>query len=230
MKLLAIECTTNHCSVALSLNEAPIKEVVNASERDHSSTLFKSIHDVMAGHHLEDLTALATTIGPGSFTGIRIGISIIQGLQISLHCPYYGIPVFHSLLSPLKTEDYEKTIIIVDSKREFYFYQIFDSQKKELTKPSTGTINQIIEANKEASSVLISGNIQPSHLDKIVFPNHFTIDHKIPMASDICHFVKENIKNIGNTYSKLDPLYIKDADVTFSKSNPLSRLFFKPSS
>ncbi len=80
-KILAIDTATENCSVALLVND----QVISRSEvapRDHTKKVLPMVDEVLkeAGLTLQDLDALAFGRGPGSFTGVRIGIGIAQGL------------------------------------------------------------------------------------------------------------------------------------------------------
>lgn len=92
MKLLAIDTTSGACSVALLDGEAVTEQFVQA-ERDHTRRLLPMVDSVLAegGCKLSDIDALAVSRGPGSFTGLRIAISCVQGLAFAADKPV--IPV-----------------------------------------------------------------------------------------------------------------------------------------
>ena len=79
-------------------NNGKITEI-NKEVKSHSSHLLRAIDKVLkkSGAKLEDLDCLAASLGPGSFTGIRIGLSTMQGLSLALNIPLIGIPTLDAV-------------------------------------------------------------------------------------------------------------------------------------
>ena len=92
MKVLAIDTATEACSVAL-LNEGNVHESYVVEQNRHSALLLAMIDSLLKDHKLElsDLDALAYDHGPGSFTGVRIGAGVVQGLSIAHSLPVIGV-------------------------------------------------------------------------------------------------------------------------------------------
>ncbi len=99
MKILALDTATQSCSVAVTNNEALCAELTALKNQTHSKHLMQMIDSVLsiAGFRVDDLDGLAVTIGPGSFTGLRIGISTIKGLAHALNRPVVGISSLEAL-------------------------------------------------------------------------------------------------------------------------------------
>lgn len=99
MKILALDTATKSCSVALTDNGSLSAEFTTLKDQTHSKHLMKLIHSVLeiAGCGVGDVDGFAVTIGPGSFTGLRIGISTIKGLAHALAKPVVGISSLQAL-------------------------------------------------------------------------------------------------------------------------------------
>jgi len=99
MKILALDTATNSCSVAATEDGALSAELTIRKNQTHSKHLMELVHCVleMAGFGVADLDGLAVTIGPGSFTGLRIGISTIKGLAHALGKPVVGVSTLKAL-------------------------------------------------------------------------------------------------------------------------------------
>jgi tRNA threonylcarbamoyladenosine biosynthesis protein TsaB len=99
MKILAVDTATNSCSVAATDNGKLAAELTVNKSETHSKHLMEFIHSVLenAGFGIGDIDGLAVTVGPGSFTGLRIGISTIKGLAHALGRPVAGVSTLKAL-------------------------------------------------------------------------------------------------------------------------------------
>lgn len=101
MNVLALDTATRSCSVAVAIDGKPAAEVTTLSNRTHSLHLMGMIRDVLALAELglKDIDGFAVTIGPGSFTGLRIGISTAKGLAFAAGKPCVGVSSLEALAS-----------------------------------------------------------------------------------------------------------------------------------
>lgn len=99
MKILAADTATKSCSVAITEQDTVLGELTSVSEQTHSIHLLEMIRTVMqnAGVGMSSLDGFAVTRGPGSFTGLRIGISSIKGLAFAVNKPIVGISCLEAL-------------------------------------------------------------------------------------------------------------------------------------
>lgn len=99
MKVLALDTATRSCSVAVVIDGKPPYELSTLSSRTHSAHLMTMIRDALelAELDVKDIDGFAVTIGPGSFTGLRIGISTAKGLAFAGGKPCVGISSLEAL-------------------------------------------------------------------------------------------------------------------------------------
>jgi tRNA threonylcarbamoyladenosine biosynthesis protein TsaB len=99
MKVLALDTTTHAGSVALIVDDRIIEERAGDASRSHAERLPAEIVALAAAHDLAigDVDLFAVASGPGSFTGLRIGIATMQGLAFVHHRPLAGIPALEAL-------------------------------------------------------------------------------------------------------------------------------------
>lgn len=103
--ILAIDTATQYASLALSRVDAVFAEETWFSGRNHTVELAPRIERLLklANLQVADLTALAVTLGPGSFTGVRIGLAMAKGLALPYRLPVVGIPTLEITAYPFKT-------------------------------------------------------------------------------------------------------------------------------
>ncbi len=113
MRVLAIDTATEMCSVSLSLNgELRSREVLAANQ--HSSLVLGMVDELLAeaGITLKQLDLLVNDIGPGSFTGIRIGLGVAQGLAYGADIPLLGVDALSSMAQALPEAQYPVVAMI----------------------------------------------------------------------------------------------------------------------
>lgn len=136
--ILSIETTTMTCSVALLKNNSCwiLKEEKDMG--DHAQQLTLYIEEVLkqAQLSLADLDAIAVSSGPGSYTGLRIGVSVAKGLCFSLEKPLLAVNTLKSMayevLESGKIEEKDIIVSLQDARRMDAFAAIYDAQLNEI--------------------------------------------------------------------------------------------------
>jgi tRNA threonylcarbamoyladenosine biosynthesis protein TsaB len=99
MVTLALECATNTVGLALLDEDNVRAEIYLDAARHHSEVLLPALDQLLrlSGLSLERVDLIACTIGPGSFTGLRIGVSTVKGLALALDKPVVGVSTLEAL-------------------------------------------------------------------------------------------------------------------------------------
>jgi tRNA threonylcarbamoyladenosine biosynthesis protein TsaB len=130
MKILGIDTSTSCGSVGLIDGDSVIEEYLLDIPTTHSERLLSSIEYVLeqAGCSIETLDGWAISLGPGSFTGLRIGVSTIKGLAFATEKPVAGVPTLDALASNISPTPYLICPILDARKGEVYasFYRYDD--------------------------------------------------------------------------------------------------------
>lgn len=124
--VLAVETATPRCSVALG-DEAGVRASSTADgERRHVEALAPAIAEAcrVAGVSLDELEALAVDVGPGLFTGMRVGIATVQGLALALRLPVHAVSSLDVLAFPLRHESCP-VAAVVDARRGEVFAAVY---------------------------------------------------------------------------------------------------------
>ncbi len=146
--ILQLETSTTSCSVALSINgeTVALKEI---NERNaHASSLTLFIQDVMlsAGKEMNDLDAIAVSMGPGSYTGLRIGVSTAKGLCYGLDIPLIAINTLEAMTGGYQMIDAGQPGLycpMIDARRMEVYSAVYDTNMKEVLPVEA----RIIDAN-----------------------------------------------------------------------------------
>lgn len=158
MKLLALDSASSACSAAVLVDAAVVAERFEAMARGQAQALMPMIAAVMAEADVpfDALDAVAVTVGPGAFTGVRIGLAAARGLTLARAIPAIGITTLEAVAYPALAElrGGEALVAAVDSKREEIFVQVFDDSFQALTEPFAATPSAAIDRLPEGSLLL----------------------------------------------------------------------------
>lgn len=129
--ILHIETSSRLCSVALSRGDQPLASLDSGVVNDHSATLAPMISQVLEqiGSRVTDLEAIAVSIGPGSYTGLRVGLSTAKGMCFALGCPLISVDTLQSLAwSAMAVEpdnSYNIYVSVLDARRQDAYMSVF---------------------------------------------------------------------------------------------------------
>ncbi|HNX29829.1 MAG TPA: tRNA (adenosine(37)-N6)-threonylcarbamoyltransferase complex dimerization subunit type 1 TsaB [Syntrophomonadaceae bacterium] len=122
MLIIAVDCATPAAGAALSDGEKIIAEYSNNFKQVHSENFMPLIDKCLQdyGCSLKDLDAIAVTVGPGSFTGIRIGMAAVKGLSLGSGVPIIGISTLEAVAYNMVLSDYLVCPVLNARKNEVY--------------------------------------------------------------------------------------------------------------
>ncbi len=128
MRILAVDTSTPSGSVALLVDQALRGEINLDSRLTHSSRLLRSIDDLLraAGLDIREVDAFAATIGPGSFTGIRIGLSAVKALSFASGKPVAPVSTLSALAYKAGSREIRLTCPILDAKKGEIYAALFE--------------------------------------------------------------------------------------------------------
>jgi tRNA threonylcarbamoyladenosine biosynthesis protein TsaB len=169
MKILALDTATQSCSVAIVDDGSLRAELTRVNSKTHSRHLMDLINTVcrIADLKAEDVDGFAVTIGPGSFTGLRIGISTIKGLAFSLGKPVAGVSSLDALAWQCAQSAYLICPLLDARKKEVYACR-YRFKNNELKKDDTEKVASPAEAVRgiREPSIFV-GNAAQMYREKI---------------------------------------------------------------
>jgi tRNA threonylcarbamoyl adenosine modification protein YeaZ len=160
MRVLAIDTALDACSAALldTSRSGTVASETLAMTRGHAEALMPLLARVMdsAGLSFNELDRIAVTTGPGSFTGLRVGISAARGIALAAGRPAIGLSTLAGLAAPLIAEDDSSNVVAaIDARHEHVYLQIFGSGGRTLVSPRIAPLRDAVRAAVAAPARLI---------------------------------------------------------------------------
>jgi tRNA threonylcarbamoyladenosine biosynthesis protein TsaB len=144
-RILNLETATTNCSVSISLDGelVSIKEE-NTPNYSHAEQLHIFIKEALAAtsFSFSDIDAIAVSKGPGSYTGLRIGVSAAKGLCFSLDLPLISIPTLESMANQIQVGEDEIILPVLDARRMEVYSCVFDDKYKEIRETKAEVIDE----------------------------------------------------------------------------------------
>ncbi|MBW2962428.1 tRNA (adenosine(37)-N6)-threonylcarbamoyltransferase complex dimerization subunit type 1 TsaB [Mesonia aestuariivivens] len=213
--ILSLETTTTNCSVALGINGeiVAIKEDKKGGY-SHAEKLHVFINEVLteAKLALKDLDAVSVSKGPGSYTGLRIGVSAAKGLCYNLDIPLLAISTLEALAHQVQAKAEEVIVPMLDARRMEVYMAVYSSEK-QLISPVEA---KVLEENSFESyfsnfyPVYFIGNGVEKFKEICSVKNAFFID-TLPSAKEMVKLAEHKYK-ISDTedVAYFEPYYLKD--------------------
>lgn len=158
--ILSIDSSAQTASAALTEGEKVIKsEFINAG-LTHSETLLPMIKRVMQGKDISTLDAIAITAGPGSFTGVRIGVATAKGLAFKNDIPCISVSTLEAIAYNFISEDCIVCAVMDARRMQFYnaLFEIKDGKCNRLCEDRAISIEELREEIRTYDKVVVAGD------------------------------------------------------------------------
>lgn len=212
--ILCIETSTTNCSIALSVNGSVAVIIEdNSKQFSHAERLHTFIEQILVEAKISksNLDAIAVSKGPGSYTGLRIGVSAAKGLCFALDIPLISVPTLESLALQVKPN---KGVIVsmLDARRMEVYSAVFSSEGNQIRE----TRAEILTENSftqylEKEPVLFIGSGVEKFEPFCQHKNATFLNDKMPSAYQMAALAeaKYKISDIENV-AYFEPYYLKD--------------------
>src|SRR5215813_5346925 len=155
MRVLAIDTALEACSAAVfDTNSGIAASETRGMARGHAEQLMPLVARVMnkAGLEFAELDRIAVTTGPGSFTGLRVGISAARGIALAAGKPAIGLSTLAGFAAPLiAADDGTQVVAAIDARHEHIFLQVFGVNGRTLVSPRMATVRAATRRRATAS-------------------------------------------------------------------------------
>ncbi|MDA8229281.1 MAG: tRNA (adenosine(37)-N6)-threonylcarbamoyltransferase complex dimerization subunit type 1 TsaB [Desulfitobacterium hafniense] len=235
MKYLSIDTTTKVTALALAEDSKVIAEGFLHTNKTHSERLIPMLDQLLlaASWKLSDLDFIGVVRGPGSFTGIRIGIATAEGFAQVLNIPVIGVTSLEALAWAGYGRD-EEIVPILDARKNEWYTARFrwspEDQLECLTQPCAKTHESWLEELKRLDrTVLFVGDAVPHYKDKIIkflgarariLPDYLSLPRGAYVSCEVWRQWSE--KGFSGT---VEPYYIRlsEAEVNYAKKEAEDR-------
>ncbi|MEM7565795.1 MAG: tRNA (adenosine(37)-N6)-threonylcarbamoyltransferase complex dimerization subunit type 1 TsaB [Pseudomonadota bacterium] len=139
MRCLVLDTALHACTAALATSDGDRAELVAGESRPmrvgHAEALMPMVAPLLQDHALPD--RIVTTVGPGSFTGLRVALSAARGLALALRVPAFGVGTLAALAEDARMETHDRPVVaVLDARRDQVYVQAFAAEGAPLTAPA----------------------------------------------------------------------------------------------
>ncbi len=216
--ILNIDTSTDVCSVAVSQDGACIFEKEDHSGPNHAERLGTFVDEALsfADNHAIPLDAVAVSSGPGSYTGLRIGVSMAKGISYGRDVPLLAVPTLELLCVPVLLQELVSDDALlcpmIDARRMEVYAQVFDRALHEVRPIQADVVDaDTYREYLDRGPVYFFGNGARKCRDVITHPNAHFIDgvealarHMMPLAE------RRMIRQQTEDVAYFVPFYLKD--------------------
>lgn len=222
--ILSIETATPVCSCALSRDGELLLTREDFRGQSHASLLGLFVHELMTFVREQKLTldAVAVSSGPGSYTGLRIGVSEAKGLSYGLGIPLIALPTPLIMASMIRGSVVEEALLcpMIDARRMEVYATFFNHSLQSLRATSADIVEEGSYADLLAvNKVVFFGNGAEKCKSHLTHPNALFIDDVYPLASGMIPLAREAFAAgdfVDSAY--FEPFYLKEFVATVPKN------------
>lgn len=214
MKLLAFDTAANLCSVAVFDVESGVMLAAISEDigKGHAERLMGVIEQTLreAGVTLAEIGRIAVSIGPGSFTGVRVGVSTARGFALALNCPAVGVTTLQALAFDAARQFSGRPVLsIIDARRDEVYAQFFQADGRAASPPKVTTLPVVLKELANENTIVLSGSGAPLLNEKLGKPLDIA---SIAATGSIEAFARLGAA-LEDTKEAPKPLYLRGLDV-----------------
>ena len=212
--ILCIETTTTNCSLSIA-NEGKTIALIEENRQNYSHS--ENLHDFIskaldiAKISKSQLDAIAVSRGPGSYTGLRIGVSAAKGLCFALDIPLISVDTLQAFAFQVN-EDCRFIIPMLDARRMEVYTCVFDQHKNKQTEIKAVILDKnSFKEYLEQGKVVFLGNANEKFQTICNHPHAVFLENKLPSAKEMEHIANTKYKKSDfENVAYFEPYYLKD--------------------
>jgi tRNA threonylcarbamoyl adenosine modification protein YeaZ len=163
MRVLALDTALDACAAAVLDTERRdlVASETQPMSRGHAEALMPMVARVMDAARLEfsDIDRIAVTIGPGSFTGVRVGIAAARGIALAAGRPAIGLTTLAAFTAPHVAAGFAGTVVpVIDARHGQVYMQVFGPGGRAVIAPRLAAVREAVEQARSRAPALITGS------------------------------------------------------------------------
>ncbi len=221
--ILCIETSTQVCSCVLSRNGEILLDKTSFKAQSHATLLGVFVNEIMSFARENNLSidAVAVSSGPGSYTGLRIGVSQAKGLVFGLDVPLIAIPT-HQIMAHMVKHRVEKDALLcpmIDARRMEVYATFFDTSLNVVRETSADIVDENSYRDLlDTKKVLFFGNGSEKCKSVIMHPNAMFLADVHPLASGMVPLAEKAFgEKKFEDAAYFEPFYLKEFVATIAK-------------
>ncbi len=224
MKLLALDTATASCSAAVWVDGTIRARRLRPMARGQSEALMPMVVSVLAeaGLAFADLDAVAATVGPGAFTGLRIGLAAARAMALAAHLPCLGVTTLEAVAANVPEAERQGGAVLValDAKRADLYAQVFSAALEPLTEPKA-VLPADLAGLLPGGPVIVAGDgaaRAAQALAEVGIETRLSAAPGLPDAAMVAA-IAAGRQQAGRPALPPEPLYLRPPDVTLSANS-----------
>ncbi len=216
--ILALDSAMAGCSAAVrDGNGQSFAETVPMA-RGQSEQLVPMMNRVMsqAGVTYGALSLVAVTIGPGAFTGLRIGLAAARALGVTLGVPVAGVTTMETLAKQYTPQAKGRFAVLLETKREDFYIQFFSAEGQAISEPGGHTHAEIFAMLEPGDSIIGDALERFSSFAESAGPEAIVSGFELPDPRIITEIALEQW--LSGCLKPTEPMYLREADVSQAKT------------
>lgn len=211
--ILNIDTAVESASVCLAKDANLIQFAINSNQKDHASWLHSIIQKIISGSdlNLKDIEAVAVSIGPGSYTGLRVGLSAAKGLCFALNIPLITINTLEMMAHAVKDDKADYICPLIDARRMEVFMAVYNKNMQLVVKPCAMIIKpDSFDSLLASGKILFSGN-GSKKLQEIMVHSNAIFNNNVATSADMMYLSEKSFSE--KAFADLaytEPFYIKE--------------------
>jgi tRNA threonylcarbamoyladenosine biosynthesis protein TsaB len=221
--ILSIDTATDQATISLSKDGGVLGTLENNAQKDHAAWIQMAINTLLQkeGYTMQQLQAVAVTAGPGSYTGLRVGMATAKGLCFALQIPLITISTLQAMACAAIDEWKSKAshmqaplcfCPMIDARRMEVFTAVYDENLQEIVAPKAMILDELSfkeELNNRSLICFGNGSLKWKNVSR--YPNVLFIDEKINIAKSLAKLasslhLSQNFANLAYA----EPVYLKE--------------------